>query len=58
MAIKHHPTIGDMKVMFKIPKKGHLRTPVVQRSFLEILVHEDVHDATKVFAEYNLMIAT
>ena len=32
--IKHHPTIGDvisnryLKVMFKIPKKGHLPTPV------------------------------
>ena len=32
--IEHHPTIGDvisnryLKVMFKIPKKGHLPTPV------------------------------
>ena len=32
--IKHHPNIGDvisnryLKVMFKIPKKGHLPTPV------------------------------
>ena len=31
--IEHHPTIGDvisnryLKVMFKIPKKGHLPTP-------------------------------
>ena len=35
--IKHHPTIGDiisnkyLKVMFKIPKTGHLPTPVVGR---------------------------
>ena len=33
--IKHHPTIGDIisnrywKEMFKIPKKGHLPTPVL-----------------------------
>ena len=32
--IEHHPTIGDiisnryLKVMFKIPKKGHLPTAV------------------------------
>ena len=32
--IEHHPTIGDinsnkyLKVIFKIPKKGHLPTPV------------------------------
>ena len=31
--LEHHPTIGDvisnryLKVMFKIPKKGHLPTP-------------------------------
>ena len=33
--IEHHPTIGDinsnryLKVIFKIPKKGHLPTPVM-----------------------------
>ena len=33
--IEHHPTIGDinsnryLKVIFKIPKKGHLPTPVI-----------------------------
>ena len=34
--LKHVPTIGDisnrcLKVMFKIPKKGHLPTPVYMR---------------------------
>ena len=33
--IEHHPSIGDiisnryLKVMFKIPEKGHLPTPVI-----------------------------
>ena len=35
--IEHHPTFGDIisnkyiKVMFKIPKKGHLPTPETQQ---------------------------
>ena len=40
--IEHHPTIGDIisnrygKVMFKIPKKGHLPTPVHISSYFII----------------------
>jgi hypothetical protein len=43
--VEHHPTIGDiitnkyLKVMFKIPKTGHLPTPVecdLSNSKLEI----------------------
>ena len=42
--IKHHPTIGDIisnryfKVIFKIPKKGHLPTPVLQNPFVYSLL--------------------
>ena len=44
--IEHHPSIGYiisnryLKVMFKIPKKGHLPTPVISRvsTFLTILL--------------------
>ena len=55
--IKHHPTIGDiisnkyLKVMSKIPKRGHLPTPVLITSYppgvgtdRSILVSHQPHD--------------